>query len=857
MPYQTEVWSGGVRKKYITMTWTQDDTNLGYQKNPRQIETHTYDEAGNHRRIQTTYTSYNLPNPVALPTEVTEYAADGVTVLRRTTTVYFDAGANQQAYLDRRVLGLLREVIVYDGANQPQSKTWYDYDWGDAASWAALPAAATQHDASGTNYGRGNLCWVGRWDVSDVNNSSKILPQFIKYNRTGSVIKSEDAYGQGTVVSYTDAFSDAVNRNTFAYPTTMTDAENYSSTVQYNYDFGAVTRTQDPKGAVQTMTYDSAARRLRITNQTTGAYRRWEYATANTFIAGFSTVETGQGEAFEGTAFDGMSRYRATQTDMPGSVGGYSTVITSYDVMGRRKDASNPTEMTASWIASGDDASTGFVWTTFTYDWNGRPLVTTNPDGFTRENTYGGCGCAGGEQTTVRDEQGRRKRYTKDVLGRLIKTEELNWDQTVYSTTNNTYNVRDQLTNVNQEGQTRSFTYDGYGRIASRTTPEQGTSTYTHYNNDLMQTITDARGAISTYYYNPRHLITNINFTVSGSVAATPNVSFGYDSVGNRTSMTDGLGSMSYVYDTNSQMTSETRTFTGTGSYTLSYTYGLGGQLKSITNPWSAQVGYNYDKVGRFTSVSGSGYAGVSSYVNSMAYRAFAPKQISYANGRTLSMQYDNRLRMTEWSTPSVLRMQYNYTWEHDGRVGFARNLDDETLDRYYGYDHVGRLTVSRSGNEARLAINEQVPLIQNGPYSHGYQYDKWGNMTFREGWGGENPSYTATFTNNKRGGSTYDAAGNVTNDGGYNFTYDGTGQATTASTSGHLLQHSNDGDRLRGKKTDNGAVTYYLRSSVLGGQVVAEIAGTGTWQRGYVYMGRSYWQCNRAACTGCIRIRW
>ena len=839
LPYQTEVWSGGVRKKYTTTTWTQDDTGLTYAKNPRSTDIHTYDDLGNHRRVQTTFTSYNLPNPVALPTEVKEYAADGVTVLRRTTTVYFDGGANQQAYIDRRVLGLEREVIVYDGANQPQSKVWYDYDWSDSVAWAPLPAAATQHDASGTSYGRGNLCWIGRWDVSDVNNSTKVTPQFIKYNRTGSVTKTEDSYGQGTAVSYTDAFSDAVNRNTFAYPTTTTDAENYSSYKQYNYDFGAITRAQDPKGAVQTVTYDAAARRDRITDVTTGAYIRWVYATANTFIASFSTIETGQGEAFEGTAFDGMSRYRATQTDQPGSVGGYATTITSYDVMGRAKDRSNRTEMNASWVASGDDAATGFVWTTQTYDWNGRPLVATNPDGTTRENTYGGCGCAGSDQTTVRDEQGRRKRYTQDVLGRLIKVEELNWDQTVYATTNYTYNVRDQLTNINQEGQTRSFTYDGHGRVATSTTPEQGTTTYTHYNNDLRQTVTDARGAISTFLYNGRHMVTNINYTVSGAVAATPNVTFGYDSAGNRTSMTDGLGSVSYVYNTISQLTSETRTFSGlAGSYALSYGYNLGGQVSSITNPWGAQVGYGHDKVGRPANVSGSGYSGVSSYVSSMAYRAFGPKQISYANGRTLSMQYDNRMRTTEWSTPGVLRMQYNYTWEVDGRVGFARNLDDETLDRYYGYDHVGRLTVSRSGNEARLAIQEQVPLIQNGPYSHGYQYDKWGNITFREGWGGDNPSFTATYTNNKRNGLTYDAAGNLTNDGGQNFTYDGTGQAATASYSGYLLQQYYDGDRLRTKKSDNGPVTYYLRSSVLGGQVVAEIDGSGTWQRGYVYLG-------------------
>jgi RHS repeat-associated protein len=46
------------------------------------------------------------------------------------------------------------------------------------------------------------------------------------------------------------------------------------------------------------------------------------------------------------------------------------------------------------------------------------------------------------------------------------------------------------------------------------------------------------------------------------------------------------------------------------------------------------------------------------------------------------------------------------------------------------------------------------------------------------------------------------------------------------------------DGDRLRGKKNENGVVTYYLRSSVLGGQVVAELTSVGGWSRGYVYLG-------------------
>ena len=44
-----------------------------------------------------------------------------------------------------------------------------------------------------------------------------------------------------------------------------------------------------------------------------------------------------------------------------------------------------------------------------------------------------------------------------------------------------------------------------------------------------------------------------------------------------------------------------------------------------------------------------------------------------------------------------------------------------------------------------------------------------------------------------------------------------------------YSLQQSYDGDGLRVKKNDNGTVTYYVRSSVLGGQVVAEINAAGT----------------------------
>lgn len=531
----------------------------------------------------------------------------------------------------------------------------------------------------------------------------------------------------------------------------------------------------------------------------------------------------------------------------PGSVGGYRAQLTYYDIMGRATLQSNPTEIENLWISSGDDAA-GWIYTQQTYDWKGRPKQTINPDGTIQEASYGGCGCAGGEVTTIGDEAGRKKRTTADVLGRMVKTEELNWDGSVYSTANYAYTVLDQVSSISHEGQVRTLAYDGYGRLQTRTTPEQGTTTYSYYADGTTQAVTDARGASATYGYNNRHLLTAINYNTPYDVAATPNVSFGYDGAGNRTSMTDGLGSVTYGYDQLSQLASETRTLP-VGSFALTYGYNLAGELTGVTNPWGAQVGYGYDQTGRLSNVSGSGYAGVSNYASGISYRAWGNlKSMNYGDQQALSTAYDNRLRPTTWNVSNVLGYKYSYDYynERTGRVTYAQSFYDSTLDRSYQYDQVGALVISHSGAEARASAYSGQWGIMDGPYSQGYDYDKFGNMTRRFGWGGEVQGGTAgqtsdlnySYTNNRRDGFSYDAAGNLTNDLAQSYSYYATGQQTTASSNSYFLQQNYDGDGLRAQKTENGAVTYYVRSSVLGGQVLAEIDGSGNWSRGYVYAG-------------------
>jgi YD repeat-containing protein len=83
--------------------------------------------------------------------------------------------------------------------------------------------------------------------------------------------------------------------------------------------------------------------------------------------------------------------------------------------------------------------------------------------------------------------QHRQKKIHSDILGRPRKIEIYDWSGAIYSATVNTYNARDQVTQITQykgaEGsnthQETTMNYDGYGRLQSRHVPEQDTNTAT------------------------------------------------------------------------------------------------------------------------------------------------------------------------------------------------------------------------------------------------------------------------------------------------------------------------------------------------------------------------------------------
>ncbi|HSD47972.1 MAG TPA: hypothetical protein VLB87_15195, partial [Pyrinomonadaceae bacterium] len=869
LPALVNTYSNGALQRQVMTTWTQDNTSVSYALNPRVLEANVFDPAGNRARVRTTYQQLTFANGTScqLPRDVYEYAANATTILRSTRTDYNTSAA----YTDRRLIGLISERQLYEGdvnnGGVLLAKVGFFYD-GSAIQGNDAPV---QHDngnySAGFLTGRGNLSSVRRYDVT---NTSQYTTTSSNYNTAGAVVSTTDASTHTTQFSYADSFSDGVSRNTFAYLTAITDAEGYAATAKWNFDFGAVTykrtpqpnTTQNLPGPEQTLNYDQMGRLQQVTNSINGAYTRYEYPSSQTRVDTFTTVEQGQGEAHSFEVTDGAGRVIATAMDHPGSVGGYSGRRFVYNVMGEVVKASNPTETNASgtpsqWAAAGDDAAAGWLFTEQSFDWKGRELVTTNPDLTTKNASYAGCGCAGGEVVTLTDEgtldggvmKRRQQKVYSDVLGRTVKVEMFNWqDGSVYSTTVTSYNARDQITQIRQyagaEGsgtyQDTILTYDGYGRLKTKHVPEQsaGTATVWSYNpDDSVNTITDARGAVSAFSYNARHLTTAVTHTLTGQ----PNVtaSFSYDAVGNRTAMTDALGSTSYSYDQLSRLTSETRGFTGVGNYTIGYQYNLANDLSSLTSPSNITFTYTRDSSGRLTSITRPGQT----VASDISYRASgALKHMLYGDNSAMDVTFNARLLPATFNIPGKISKTYSYN--DDGALRFSSDALDHRFDRSYGYDHAGRLTTALSGAEAR-----GEGTTTNRPYNESYGFDAFGHLNQRteKTWWTSDSTMSHTYVNNRRVGWTYDPDGRLV-DAGSVYQYNAAGENNYVEISGlntATMAYDGDGRQIKTVETfvnENQTLQsepkYYIRSTLLQGQVLAEVDSFNAVSRTYVFIG-------------------
>ena len=323
------------------------------------------------------------------------------------------------------------------------------------------------------------------------------------------------------------------------------------------------------------------------------------------------------------------------------------------------------------------------------------------------------------------------------------------------------------------------------------------------------------------------------------------NISFDYDAAGNRKSMSQSINgipqdNVSYTYDQLSRLTSETRHINAlagsatAGDYTIGYGYTLGGQVSSVTDPFSSTTNLNYDAIGRTESVTGS-YAGQSyTYANDIEYRAWGG--VKRHGEKTIA--HNNRMLPTQFR---YFQYRYDYNYHPDGKLKHLIDLDDivgspsqvtfHYMSRDYRYDRAGRLSAVDGADNPTVSSGGIVPA----PFVGYYGYDEFNNLISRSGYYALNPSTSdaGTFVNNKRTntGWSYDADGRVltsvdtATSTSQTWTYDAAGrqigisEVSSGTTTTNTVSYDGDGELLYESVTTPQSTKsdYLIRSTVLG----------------------------------------
>ncbi len=273
------------------------------------------------------------------------------------------------------------------------------------------------------------------------------------------------------------------------------------------------------------------------------------------------------------------------------------------------------------------------------------------------------------------------------------------------------------------------------------------------------------------------------------------------------------------------------KVITGT-TYTVGYGYNLAGEVTSIAYPSGRVVTQSYDAAGRLSSIT----SGATQYVNTFSYNAAAQVTgFKYgADAVTAAFGYSPerlQLQTLSYTKPgqTLFSLSYGYT-QGGGNNGQITSITDNVVSgrtASYTYDALHRL---------KTAVT-----VGGGGYNQwglSWTYDRYGNRTAQSVTAGTGPSNSVTIstaTNRTIGAPyTYDANGNMTNDGLNTLTYDAANRVVSAAGATYTY----DASDLRVKKVSGGNTTVYVFS---GPQVIAEYlngAAPSSPTREYIYSG-------------------
>jgi RHS repeat-associated protein len=338
----------------------------------------------------------------------------------------------------------------------------------------------------------------------------------------------------------------------------------------------------------------------------------------------------------------------------------------------------------------------------------------------------------------------------------------------------------------------------------------------------------------------------------AGTAVVSYTYDVGQDTKGLLSSVSDQSGSTSYSYDPLGRVTREQRTISGV-SKSVGYDYNLDGSVNVIHYPSGAAVAYTPDSAGRIVSVidsvNGINYITGATYAPDNSIAGFVNGNSGTFAGITNAFTYNVRLQPVNVSavTPGqqkVISLGYDFhlgngtSGSDNGNVYGFSNGKDPDRSRTFNYDALNRLTSAQTAGadcSARLADGNTKNWGNN------YSYDPWGNLLSKTPTkcGAENQTWSVN-TKNRLVNSldaagkpitsyAFDAAGNLTNDGGLTYDYDA--ENRIKGTNGFTYIYDAAGNRV--KKTNGTTGTLYWYAAV---GVIAETDLTGNNPKEYVF---------------------
>jgi RHS repeat-associated protein len=432
--------------------------------------------------------------------------------------------------------------------------------------------------------------------------------------------------------------------------------------------------------------------------------------------------------------------------------------------------------------------------TTITY--NGSNIATvTDPAG--RVLTFNYANPATPNQaSSVQDSTGVIAAYTYDSNSNLTQVTYADGSSLTMA-----YDSSNQLNSVSDKNGKllEAHTYDSSRRGLTSTKANGVDAISLQYGAGQTQLYNSKSNSMTYYWGNvvSRNLITSLTSNVGcDSCGIQGTWTFQYDSSGNRTSSTDGLGRVTnYTYDANANMLSRSIQLTSSQTLTWSYTYNQFGDVLTATDPLENVTTNSYDSNGNllstttpspdgvlpgsvtsFTYDSAGHLLTITDPLNNKTTMSYTPAgllaSVTDAQHNVSSFSYDlrcNRLSMTDAANNTtaytydlgnhLTSITYpdtttaSFTYDSRGRRTSATDQDGKTTT--YGYDDADRLTnvTDAATNLTQYAYDTENNLTSITDALHrvtSFSYDQ------------NNRVSKATFPSSSAETYSYDSVGNL-----------------------------------------------------------------------------------------------